>query len=123
VTRPIDPTDAQIQEVLHHPNEGPVVMLNLNKYRDRDAYLQEYGLVALGAIESVGGRILSQTEVEQVVIGDDGDQYDEVIAVWYPSRSAFLKLMEFPGYIEAAERRQDTLEHATLLATTPPPGV
>jgi uncharacterized protein (DUF1330 family) len=97
-------------------------MLNQNTNVDRDAYRQEYGLVALGAIESVGGRILWQSEVEQVVIGDDGDQYDEAIAVWYPNRSAFLKLMEYPGYLEAAERRQDTLEHATLLAITPPPG-
>ena len=116
---PVDPTDAQIQEVLHHPDEGPVVMLNLNRYRDRDAYLGEYGLVALQAIDSVGGRILWQSEVGNVVIGDDGDRYDEVIAVWYPSRAAFLKLMEFPGYLEAAERRTDTLEHATLLALDP----
>ena len=38
---------------------------------------------------------------EGPVIGDDGDRYDEAIAVWYPSRSAFLALMEFPGYLEA----------------------
>jgi uncharacterized protein (DUF1330 family) len=118
--RPVDPTDEQLRAVVAHPGEGPVVMLNLNRYRDRDAYLQEYGLVALGAIESVGGRILWQSEVEQVVIGDDGDQYDEAIAVWYPSRPAFLGLMDHPGYLEAAERRAATLEHATLLALTPP---
>ena len=122
MTRPVDPTDAQLKAVVDHPSDGPVVMLNLNKYVDRDAYLQEYGVVALAAVESVGGRILSQTEVEQVVIGDDNDQYDEVIAVWYPNRAAFLSLMDFPGYLEAAERRTQTLEHATLLATTPPPG-
>ena len=120
---PVDPTNAQIEAVLHDDRDGPVVMLNLNRYRDRDRYLQEYGLVALAAIESVGGRILWQTEVEQTVIGDDRDQYHEAIAVWYPSRSAFLKLMEFPGYLEAAERREATLDHATLLAITPPPGV
>ena len=118
---PVDPTDAQIQEVLNHPSEGPVVMLNLNKYRDRDQYLQ-YGIVALAAIESVGGRILWQTEVEQTVIGDERDAYDEAIAVWYPSRSAFLGLMDHPGYLEATEHRVAGIEHATLLAMTPPPG-
>jgi hypothetical protein len=102
---PVDPTDAQIQAVLNDGRDGPVVMINLNRYRDRDAYLQEYGLVALAAIDSVGGRILWQSEVEQVVIGDDRDQYDEVIAVWYPNRSAFLGLMDHPA----------------LLAITPPP--
>jgi hypothetical protein len=118
---PVDPTDAQIQAVLNDGRDGPIVMINLNKYRDRDAYLQEYGLVALGAIDSVGGRILWQTAVEQTVIGDDRDEYDEIIAVWYPNRSAFLGLMDHPGYLEAAERREATLEHATLLAITPPP--
>ena len=60
-------------------------------------------------------------EVEQTVIGDDHDQYDEVIAVWYPNRAAFLGLMDFPGYLEATEHRLAGLEQATLLAITPPP--
>ncbi len=66
---PIEPTDAQIQDVLHDGRETPVVMINLNKYLDRDRYLQ-YGVVALAAVESVGGRVLWQSEVEQTVIGD-----------------------------------------------------
>jgi uncharacterized protein (DUF1330 family) len=118
---PVDPTDAQIQEVLHDGREGPIVMLNLNRYRDRDEYLH-YGMVALAAIESVGGRILWQTDVEQTVIGDERDQYDEAIAVWYPNRAAFLGLMDHPGYLEATEHRAAGVEHATLLALTPPPG-
>ena len=116
---PIEPTDAQIQDVLHDGRETPVVMINLNKYLDRDRYLQ-YGVVALAAVESVGGRVLWQSAVEQTVIGDQRDQYDEIIAVWYPSRSAFLGLMNHPGYLEAAEHRLASLEHATLLAITPP---
>jgi uncharacterized protein (DUF1330 family) len=118
--RPVDPTDAQIRSVAADERAGPVVMLNLNRYRDRDEYLK-YGVVALQAVESVGGRILWQAEVEQVVIGDDGDAYDEAIAVWYPSRAAFLSLMEYPGYLEATAHRTASLDHATLLALTPPP--
>jgi len=120
VSLPVDPTDAQIQEVLHFPDDGPVVMLNLNRYRDRDAYLQQYGLVALAAIEGVGGRILWQSDVQQTVIGDDGDRYDEAIAVWYPNRAAFLGLMDQPGYLEATAAREASLERAMLLALTPP---
>ncbi len=119
MTLPVDPTDAQIQELLHDERDGPIVMLNLNRYEDRDRYLQ-YGVVALAAVESVGGRILWQTEVEQTVIGDERDRYDEVIAVWYPDRSAFLRLMDHPGYLEATAHRVAGLEHATLLALTPP---
>ncbi|HYF47534.1 MAG TPA: DUF1330 domain-containing protein [Acidimicrobiales bacterium] len=116
---PVDPTEDQIQAVLHDERDGPVVMLNLNRYRDRDTYLR-YGIVALAAIESVGGRILWQSEVEQTVIGDERDRYDEAIAVWYPSRAAFLGLMDHPGYLAATAHRVAGLEHATLLALTPP---
>ena len=118
---PVDPTDAQIQAVLNFPDDGPVVMLNLNRYRDREAYLRDYGLVAFAAIQSVGGRILWQTDVQQQVIGTDDDHYDEAIAVWYPNRAAFLGLMDHPGYLEATAAREASLEKACLLALTPPP--
>lgn len=106
------------------------VALNLNRYRDcaacapgtadgdvsgREAYLR-YGIVALQAILRVGGRILWATEGRNVVIGTDDDRYDEVVAVWYPSRAAFLALETYPGYREAFEtHRRAAIERATLL--------
>lgn len=109
----------------------PVVMLNLNRYRDRaqypegapdadvsgrEAYLR-YGVVAFAAIQSVGGAILWATDAAETVIGCDHDEYDEVVAVWYPSRNAFLALAEFPGYMEAHVHRDAAIEQATLIAT------
>ena len=113
---------------------APVVMLNLNRYRDRaryptetsdtidtnvsgrEAYLR-YGVVAFAAIQHVGGEILWATDAAETVIGCDHDNYDEVVAVWYPSRSAFLRLVEFPGYMEAHVHREAAIEQATLIAT------
>jgi uncharacterized protein (DUF1330 family) len=116
----VDPSHEQIQAVATDGRDGPVVMLNLNRYTggDRGEYLR-YGEVAMKAIEAVGGRILWAAPVEQVVIGCDHEAYDEVIAVWYPSRSAFLGLMEFPGYLEATEHRRAGLDQAALLALDP----
>ena len=51
-TLPVDPTDAQIRAMVDDGREGPVVMLNLNHYRDRDEYLR-YGVVVLAALESL----------------------------------------------------------------------
>ena len=112
--------------------DEPVVMLNLNRYRvvaqypdghehaalaldGRTAYLH-YGVVAQAAIGSVGGRILWAADVGEVVIGCEHDAYDEVVAVWYPSRNAFLRLAEFPGYMDAHVHRDAAVEQATLLA-------
>jgi uncharacterized protein (DUF1330 family) len=111
--------------------DGPVVMLNLNRYRDRaeyppgtpdadvsgrEAYLR-YGVVAQGAIAATGGRILWATDAAEVVIGCDHEQYDEVVAVWYPSRAAFLGLASHPGYVEALAHREAALEQAAVIAT------
>ncbi len=117
----VDPSHEQLQAVATDDRDGPVVMLNLNRYRDRDEYLR-YGVVAMAALEQVGARILWQSAVEQVVVGDDGDAFDEGIAVGYPNRSAFLGLMEVDGYLEATAHRVAGLDQAMLLALSPPAG-
>jgi len=110
---------------------GPVVMLNLNRYHDRAAYppgtpdadvsgreaYLRYGVVAYAAIKSVGGEILWATDAAETVIGCDHDGYDEVVAVWYPSRTAFLGLADYPGYMNAHAHRVAAIEQATLIAT------
>ncbi len=134
MTDHVNPDVARIaRDFTTTPHDGPVVMLNLNRYRDRaqyeaspaggvdpnvsgrEAYLR-YGIVAQQALASVGATILWATDAQQVVIGCDHDRYDEVLAVWYPSRDAFLRLAEFPGYVDALAHRDAALEQATLLA-------
>lgn len=126
----IEPRPEQLAELAAHRPDGPIVALNLNRYRERAAYPEgapdaavsgreaylRYGIVALQAILSVGGRILWATEGRHVTIGTPDDRYDEIVAVWYPSRAAFLSLETFPGYREAFElHRRASLERARLL--------
>ena len=116
-------------------DEAPVVMLNLNRYRDLAAYGDErddagltgreayarYGAVALGAVDALGGRVLWSTETAGApVIGCDHDAYDEVVAVWYPSRSAFLALTDQPGYSDALEHRDAALDQAVVIPCSAP---
>lgn len=129
-TRDVEPRPEQLAELAAHRPDGPIVALNLNRYRERAAYppgtpdadvsgreaYLRYGIVALQAILSVGGRILWATEGRNVAIGTADDHYDEVVAVWYPSRAAFLRLEELPGYREAFElHRRASIERAVLL--------
>jgi uncharacterized protein (DUF1330 family) len=135
VTDHVSPEDDRLAVVAANgaTDPTPVVMLNLNRYHERaqypegtvgidtdvsgrEAYLR-YGAVAYLAILSVGGDILWATDAAEVVIGCDHDRYDEVVAVWYPSRSAFLRLAEYPGYMEAHVHREAAIEQAALLAT------
>jgi len=125
-----EPSDATLAAIGAHRGEEAFVALNLNRYRarafyppgtpdsdvsGREAYLR-YGAVALAAILHVGGRILWAADAEEVAIGCEHDRFDEVVAVWYPSRSAFRTLEEYPGYREAFElHRRAAVEHAALL--------
>jgi uncharacterized protein (DUF1330 family) len=126
----IEPAQEMLSSLAARPDDGPLVALNLNRYRKRAmypdgtpdadvsgraAYLR-YGMIAVQAIASVGGRVLWAADAEEVAIGCAHDRYDEVVAVWYPSRAAFLRLPEHPGYLEAMElHRRASIEHATLL--------
>lgn len=109
--------------------DGPVVMLNLNKYRPvaeyedgRDAggrtgreVYNEYGLVALQALAAVGAKVLWDTPMTAPLIGCEHDTYDEVLAIWYPSRAAFIELTNFPGYQEALAHRSAALAWSSLI--------
>ncbi|MFA5883290.1 MAG: DUF1330 domain-containing protein [Acidimicrobiia bacterium] len=131
----VDPTDEQIAAFAGADLDTPIVMLNLNRYRDRaqyenpgpgddlsgrEAYLR-YGEVALRAMTEVGAQILWMAPAEQVFAGCEHDTYDEALAVWYPSRGAFLSMVSLPWYREALVHRRAALEHATIIATTGPP--
>jgi uncharacterized protein (DUF1330 family) len=132
---PIEPSQAQIAEIAalaEGDGDSPVVMLNLNRYRDRARYEDEvpgggsrevsgreayarYGLVATTVLERVGGRVLWHTESRRTVIGDESDRYDEVIAVWYPSIAAFVALATDAELLAARAHRVAALERAALV--------
>jgi uncharacterized protein (DUF1330 family) len=114
---PVEPTPdqvAEMQAIADGPKDGPVVMLNLNRYRDPAAYAR-YGEVAQRVLERVGGRILWHAPVQGTVIGEGEERFDDVIAVWYPSASAFVELVSDPEIFAARDDRLSGLERAALL--------
>ena len=123
---------AEVATLAAADRDGPVVMLNLNRYRGarrvrrdppggespdvsgRDAYLR-YAAVAAAVLERVGGRVLWHTNSSGTVIGGEGERYDEVIAVWYPTVAAFAALATDPDTLGARAHRLAALEQATII--------
>jgi uncharacterized protein (DUF1330 family) len=132
---PIEPDEQQLAEITAlagTPDDGPVVMLNLNRYRERAAYEGEppgggspdvtgreayarYGEVALAVLDRLGGKVLWDAEAQTTVIGDASDRYDDVIAVWYPSRAAFVALATDPELVVALADRRAALARAAVI--------
>ena len=114
---PVEPsgeTLAELERIAGSPEDGPCLMLNLHRYREREAYYR-YGAVAARVLERVGGRVAWYAQAEGLVIGDAGDAYDEAIAAWYPSLAAFLELARDPEIQTVRADREAGLERATLI--------
>src|SRR5260221_7776276 len=89
------------------PDRGPVVMVNLVRFRERsldgagsgwDAYVR-YSKGDMPLLKKVGGTVIWAGRVEGVSVGDLGDgRWDWVVLVLYPSRAAFLEMMTSPDY-------------------------
>jgi uncharacterized protein (DUF1330 family) len=128
----VDPTAEQIAALAAEGEGGPLVMLNLNRYRERADYAESppggdpadvsgreayerYGSVALGVLARLGGEIVWHAGGHEVVIGGSEDRFDEVIAVRYPSAKAFVELALDPEIGAALAHRRAGLERAVLL--------
>ena len=128
----IEPTPAQMQRLLQDAaRPGPLVMINLLRYREdaaypagfaatpcsgRDAY-QRYGAVAAIKVAEKGGRILWMGAVKTAVIAPEGEEWDDAVLVYYPSRAAFLEMVSQPDYLAAAVHRTAALADSRLLLT------
>ena len=116
----IEPSQQQIDELASSPDTGPVVMINLLRYRPDGgaAAYAHYGEGVLPCLAQVGGRILWQGRPDSVVIGEEADRWDAVVLVEYPSRQAFLAMVSSAEYQAIAGRRTEALADSRLIATT-----
>jgi len=123
----IRPNREQFRQLGQSGEMGPVVMLNLLKFKDaaegeaspgEKAY-QRYGDAAVAMIEERGGRVLWQGRADQVLIGDPAEDWDTVVLVEYPSRQSFIEMVSNPDYMKAHEHREAGLERTIVLACTP----
>ncbi len=125
---PITPNADQFRELAAASDEGPVVMLNLLKFKPRaddddaktgeEAY-RAYGDTAVAMIEERGGKVIWAGRADQILIGDPSDDWDQVLLVQYPSRAAFLDMVSQPAYLEAHEHRESGLERTIVVACSP----
>jgi uncharacterized protein (DUF1330 family) len=111
------PKEINAELVGNLPDAGPVVMVNLLRLRDREAY-KRYSELAMPLIKARGGTVLWAGDGEAVAFGDaQADHWDYVVLVRYPSRAAFLDMVRSPAYATAnAYREQAVAKHMILAA-------
>lgn len=127
----INPTPDQLRMLAENGPDGPIVMVNLLKYRGSAAYgpdraeaketlsgleaYRRYGTTALKCLSELGGRIVWGGAQALVFIGGSEQEWDEVLCVRYPSRKAFLEMIARPDYLAALYHRDAALARTALL--------
>ena len=110
------------KRVAQSGSDGPVFMLNLNKYSadakfpDGRLY-KDYMAVLSTLLAQVGGKVLWRTDVLGHVVGRQ--EIDEAIGIWYPTHQAFLNLTTAPASSENMRLRTLAVAHADLHRCAP----
>jgi uncharacterized protein (DUF1330 family) len=107
------------------PDAGPVVMVNLVRFRATssdgdgsgwDAYLR-YSKGFAGLMKAAGATILWAGKVEAAALGElAGRPWDFVVLVRYPSRAVFLDVLTSPEYDLANRHRENGVEDHLILS-------
>lgn len=122
------PTSEQIGTLLSGPEDRPVVMINLLRFKlladppdetasGEEAY-RRYAEKMVAFVESRGCRVIWSGKIDSQVIGQGGDSFHMVALVEYPSRKVFVEIATDPYVQEIGVHRTAGLEGQWLLAAT-----
>lgn len=116
----VDPRGRDLKAFLAEDPGGPVVMLNLLRFADggRDSYAR-YITHFRGHADARGAEILYLGTGSSALVAEDGQAWDAVLLVRYPTRSAFTDMVADPAYQEGTALRTEALTEAVLQATVP----
>ena len=113
------PNPDALQAFMTNPDGGPVVMLNLLKFKP-DGGAEAYGRYSAAVskmVEARGGRILYAGRAQELLVGDES--WDAIALVEYPSRKALIEMTLSPEYQAIHADREAGLERTVLYATKP----
>lgn len=107
-------SEAGFADLSQRLEQGPVTMLNLLAFKPdggQERYA-EYVAAVLPLLEKVGGRAVFQGPAAPALIGEQS--WDLVLLVEYPTRGAFLEMVQSPEYQAIAHLRTEAVARGEL---------
>lgn len=117
------PSQEQIKGFLALDHDGPIVMVNLLKFKP-DGGREEYAKYAAAIqpiLKNIGARVLFSSEAKFCLIGDA--DWDAVALVEYPRREALMQMSMSPEYQAIHHHREAGLAGQVNYAVVQRPGV
>jgi uncharacterized protein (DUF1330 family) len=132
VKNAVYPPSEQAMAFFGAPEDGPFVMVNLLKFKEkaeyadgsdshlsgREAY-ERYGIEVAKLITALGGRIQYSGVVTGLMIGEVGELWDMVALAEYPSLAAFRAMATSPEMRAIEHHRSAGLEGQLNIKTKP----
>lgn len=130
------PSDEAVRALRSRGIEGPVVMLNLLRFRKtadytrfpdlapgeaisgRDAY-GRYGDHVAPLLAAAGGEVILSGTAAHFLIGPEGERWDAALLARYPSVDAFFAFIGDPAYLAGVGHRMAALADSRLLPIVP----
>lgn len=128
------PSDSQIKKLLSLPPDAPVAALNLFQFNKQAQYQPSdpefntaaanvkgleawarYSAVAGKYIADLGGRVVFSAPVAQTLIGSEDAQWDVAAIMYFPTRKAFLEMLEDPNFQKASRHRKAALANHQMI--------
>jgi uncharacterized protein (DUF1330 family) len=116
----VDPRGADLKRFLAEDPGGPVVMLNLLRFKadgGKERYL-DYVKHFRDTASRFGAEVLYSGEGSTTLVAEQGQDWDAVLLVRYPDRQSFSKMVADPDYSAGTHLRTEALEEAVLQATS-----
>lgn len=111
VVNEVTPRADAIPAFFGDADHGPMVMVNLLKFKDmaeypdgrdpgltgREAY-NRYGAAVVDCLKAVGGHVVYSGPVSGILLGQVDELWDAVALAYYPSPQAMMAMVATPEY-------------------------
>ena len=116
----VDPKGVDLKALLAEDRGGPVVMLNLLRFapEGRPLYDEYARHLEKTFLPRYGGQIVYAGSGGTALVAEDGQAWDAVLLVRYPSRAAFSRMVADPEYQAVTALRTRAVVEAVLQPTT-----
>ncbi len=125
------------EELSRLPDGQPFALINLLLYKEKAEYppgtvtedltgkeaYERYSELCVPFVNKVGGVPMWRGTLGLNLIGPEDEQWDEILIMQYPSRSAFQQMIADPGYQETLVHRTAAVKDSRLYGATSPEAI
>ncbi|MDA9716056.1 DUF1330 domain-containing protein [Bacteroidota bacterium] len=123
VTNSITPSEKQMKMFMDFPDDKPIRMVNLLKFKTLAQYEDHrecdltgeeayaiYSLEVLEHLAKVGGKVIFSGKVRGLLLGEVEELWDAVAIAEYPNRTAMITMFTNQDYLQSHLHRTAGLE-------------